>query len=268
VLTVPNKELDTFALLVLITIWGHSAVQWYFTIPFTTLFGFSLLYPKLRLSWLFWCVIAAIHGFAIAQLWMWEGNGLVLFFYTSLTLTLALASDKPWQVLRLNARFLIGVIFLLAALWKMVSPDFTSGKFMEFYLLSDSRIAPIAAFLTPLTLKDVRENQAVLEKVPEESVQLKSADGVRPLAGLLTVLTLALEGLVAIVFLLPLRPMIRDGVFVTFLASAYLTITVPSFGMILACLGFAQTSNPRLQTVYKIICLLLPLISIRFFLTT
>ncbi len=261
-----NKELDTFALLVLITIWGHSAVQWYFTIPFTTLFGFALLYPKLRVSWLFWCCITAIHGFAIAQLWMWEGNGLLLFFYTSLTLTLALASNNPLQVLRINARFLIGLIFLLATLWKCFSTDFISSKFMEFYLLKDGRVAPVAALLTPLTLEDVRNNQTALERVPLESIQLKSAAGVHRLAVVLTTLTIAAEGLVAIVFLFPVRPLIRDSVFLAFLVSAYLTITVPSFGMILSCLGYIQTSNPRLQSAYMIICLLLPLISIRFFL--
>jgi hypothetical protein len=114
---VDEKQLDTFALLLLITIWSHSAVQWYFTVPFTTLAGFALFYPKLRTSWMFWLTLSAIHGFALAQLWYFEGNGLFLFFYTTLAMTLALASGRPLPILKINARYLIGFVFLFAVMW-------------------------------------------------------------------------------------------------------------------------------------------------------
>jgi hypothetical protein len=267
VLTVDDKHLDTFALLLLVIIWSHSAVQWYFTVPFTTLAGFALFYSKLRTSWIFWLSIAAIHGFALAQLWYFEGNGLFLFFYATLTMTLALASGNPAPILRINARYLIGFVFLFAVLWKLLTPDFRSGHFMEYYLLTDNRVAPVATILTPLTRVDIKGNQKQVEQLPNETIQLHSKPRVHLLALMLTYLTLIVEGLVAIVFLLPVNPLLRDGTFISFLISGYLTVTVPSFGMILACLGFAQSSNPKTQLFYKVTCLLLPLIKIRFYLT-
>ncbi len=267
-MTVDDKQLDTFALLLLVTIWSHSAVQWYFTVPFTTLAGFALFYPKLRTSWIFWLGIAAIHGFALVQLWYFEGNGLFLFFYTTLTMTLALASGNPVPILRMNARYLISFVFLFAFMWKLLTPDFISGRFMEYYLLTDNRIAPVAIILTSLTQVDIKENQKQLERLPVEAIQLQSKARVHLLAVLLTYLTLIIEGLVAIAFLLPIKPWVRDAVFIFFLVSGYATITVPSFGMILACLGFAQSSNPKAQSFYKVICLLLPLIKLRFYLTS
>jgi hypothetical protein len=138
---------------------------------------------------------------------------------------------------------------------------------MEYYLLTDNRIAPVATIVTPLTHVDIKENQKQLERLPDETIQLQSKARVHSLAVLLTYLTLAIEGLVAIAFLLPIKPWARDAVFIFFLVSGYATIAVPSFGMILACLGFAQSSNPKAQSFYKIICLLLPLIKIRFYLT-
>jgi hypothetical protein len=264
---VDEKQLDTFALLLLITIWSHSAVQWYFTVPFTTLAGFALFYPKLRTSWMFWLTLSAIHGFALAQLWYFEGNGLFLFFYTTLAMTLALASGRPLPILKINARYLIGFVFLFAVMWKLVTPDFISGRFTEYYLLIDDRMAPVATLLTPLTRTDIKENQERIERLPDETIQLQSASRVHSIAIILTYLTLIVEGLVALVFLLPIHSWVRDAVFIFFLITGYSTVTVPSFGMILACLGFAQSSNPKAQFFYKIICLLLPLIKLRFYLS-
>jgi surface polysaccharide O-acyltransferase-like enzyme len=128
-------------------------------------------------------------------------------------------------------------------------------------------MAPVATLLTPLTRTDIKENQERIERLPDETIQLQSASRVHSIAIILTYLTLIVEGLVALVFLLPIHSWVRDAVFIFFLISGYLTVTVPSFGMILACLGFAQSSNPKAQFFYKIICLLLPLTKLRFYLS-
>jgi hypothetical protein len=266
-LAASDTKLDTFSLLTLFTLWNYSSTHWAFSIPFTALFGFALFYPNLRVSWMFWSVTTALLGFLIGQLWASEGNAMFLFFYTGLTLTLALTSKNTWEVVRINARYLIGLVFLLATLWKVFSPDFMSSKFMEYILLEDTRIAPVAVLLTSLRTEDVRKNQEQLLQLPETSIVLKTAPNVRELAILLTYLTILVEGLVAFTFLLPVKPFVRDGMLVAFLVGSYLTVTVPSFGMIIACLGFAQTPNSRMQTLYKVLCLLMPLILLRIYLT-
>jgi hypothetical protein len=225
-----NVKLDTFALLVLFTFWSYSSTQWIFSVPFVSLFGFALLYPLLRTSWIFWLVTTALLGFVIGQTWATEGNATYLFFYVSLSILVALLSEQPWWVMRLNGRWLTGLIFLFAVVWKLISPDFTSGAFMEFFLLADARVAPVAVALTSVTRTDVRENQQALSSLTEPT-QLKPRHSVRRLAVMLTYATLIVEVLVAATFLLPVRQNVRDLTLCLFLFGCYALVTVPSFGI-------------------------------------
>jgi hypothetical protein len=158
-------------------------------------------------------------------------------------------------------------VFLFAVLWKLMTPEYMSGKFLEFFLLTDGRVAPVAVMLTPLTLTEFRNNKELLSQLPDAKFQLTSAPNVHALALWLTFLTLLVEGLVALIFLLPTKPVVRDVALTIFLVSGYLTVTVPSFGMMFATLGFAQTENQKFQLFYKAACILLPLISIRYYLS-
>jgi hypothetical protein len=112
--------------------------------------------------------------------------------------------------------------------------------------LKDDRLGPTAILLTPLTIHDVQANRDRLNELPDNRVQLQSAPGIKILGVVLTWLTLAVEGMTALVFLTATGATrrVRDWTLIVFLVAAYLFIPVPAFGMAFACLGFAQSDSP------------------------
>ncbi|MGL4609029.1 MAG: hypothetical protein ACRCYY_05000 [Trueperaceae bacterium] len=136
---------------------------------------------------------------------------------------------------------------------------------MEYYLITDGRISPVTTWLTPLDLEDVRHNQEQFGKLKSHSVKLRSNAEVRVLARFLTAATLLVEVAVAVTFLLPTGALLRDITLSAFIVSCYLIITVPPFGMILSCLGFAQSTNSNYRMFYQVTCVLMPLIMYRYY---
>ncbi len=258
-----QPPMERIYLMTLLTLAFYVPTQWYFLIPFVSLLSAGLLFRWVLHYWLFWTAVTALVGFTLAQLWLVEGNHLYLLFYLSLTSLVAALSPKPQETFALNAKLIIGIVFLLATFWKLVSPSFTSDTFFAYYLIHDERLAPIGMLLTELSGDDVLTNQEALKNATHKVVKLTTLPEIRQLAGWLTWLTIITEGLVATVFLL--KWVFRDAVLLLFLAAAYLIIPVPSFGMALACLGYGQAGSRVSRAVYLIVFLLLPLTSLRYF---
>lgn len=256
--------LERIYLMTLLTLAFYVPTHWYFLIPFITLLSACLLFRRVLYHWLFWTAVTALVGFTLAQLWLTEGNHMYLLFYLSLTCLVTALSTTPQQTFALNARLIIGTVFALATFWKLVSPSFTSGTFFTYYILHDERLAPIGMLLTELSRDDIRANQEAVRQVLNRPAALIIPLGVGRLAHCLTWLTLTTEGLVALVFLA--KWSFRDAVLILFLATAYLVIPVPSFGMALACLGYGQTSSQVIKTLYLVAFILMPLTSLRYFL--
>lgn len=253
--------------MVLVTCAFYTTPGWFFVIPFTSLFGAALLFRSLLYNWLTWTLVTALLAFTLVQGWLLSGNHLYLLFYLSFAALVASLSPKPERVFARNARLMLGLIFVLAVFWKLVGPGFVSGTFFEFYLIHDERLAPVALLLTDLSYADVLANRAALEEVWEEgALMLQTTPQVERLALWLTWLTLVVEVSVAAAFLGPTKwtGQFRDPVLLAFLATAYLVVPVPSFGMGLACFGYAQTSSHRVRALYLVAFLVMPLTALRY----
>jgi hypothetical protein len=130
-------------------------------------------------------------------------------------------------------------------------PDYRDGSFFEFTLLADPRLAYFSAAATGLPAKALAENRQLVDLLREghllgsevTSVVLSAAPQVRTMALAMTWWTVAIEGLLAVLFLLPDRPRtaaLRNTLLLVFAITTYALAPVRGFGWMLMLLGMAQ----------------------------
>jgi hypothetical protein len=136
----------------------------------------------------------------------------------------------------------VGLSFAFATLWKLVlSPDYLDGTFFRVWLLVDERfedLARVAGGLTPPGL-GVEHYPALVEPA-----------ALRGLAGVLTAATLALEAIVALLFLAPAPARgawLRHAALLVFCAAAYALAPVTGFGWLLLAMGLSVVGGDALR---------------------
>ena len=232
--------------------------------PLAAWFALGAALPRLLRTSLFWYVTATILGTGIYLTWESADNHRYLFVYWSLALCCAFSLPKAEQNLALStsSRWLVGLCMLLAAAWKIVSPDYLGGSFFHYELLADERFAHFASWNSGLSLEQLAENRTLRESLVAGQllggeVQLHSSPRIGAVAQLLTWWTLGIEsllgGLFASAAILPRRPrlvLVGSFVLLLFAATTYAVAPVRGFGGILMLLGLAQCEPEQKKLRY------------------
>ena len=199
----------------------------------------------------FWFALSVFYGGWFLVEYDRADDHLALAAYWYLAIGLSLLTSVKQVVLRANARLLIGATFLLAFVWKLRSPDFISGAFFEFELLTDPRFAPIARSVGGLTTAQLEGNVGLMSAAPV-TVQLSSSPQVQIIAKGLTFGALVLEPLVALSWLLPLRRLgaARHVTLIAFCFLTYFAVPVVGFGMILLAMAITHAENSQTRKLY------------------
>lgn len=209
----------------------------------------GLLYRPVQRVPAFWIGLAVLMGIGCVLVWHDADNHKYLIAYWCLAVGLSSAADNTEHALRVNARLLVGLVFLLAVIWKLRAPDFLTGEYFEFSMLTDDRFFSIAQLFTDVGPDVYFQNREAIESLTtysstKESVALDGAPRIRTLATLFTGWTLFIETWVVGSFLWP-----RDTVWSTrarnisllvFAGTTYFAATVSGFAWILLILGLAQ----------------------------
>ncbi len=211
----------------------------------------GLLVPGLiERAWFWFVVFAASAGFTAAA-WSTADNHVWLVSYWLLAIAIHQLSPTEGR-LRLSARWMIGLVFALAVVWKLRSPEFLSTAFFEFELLTDARFEPVARWGGGLAVSDLQTNVTALAEAGS-ATELASTSRIDFLAGFLTWGTLIVESAVALAFLLPASDRVRHGSLLIFFAGAYIATPVGGFGFALTVMAMSMTDNHRLQNAYLIV---------------
>jgi len=135
--------------------------------PLAAWFALGAALPRLLRTPLFWYVTATILGTGVYLTWESADNHRYLFVYWSLALCCAFSLPRAQQPLALaiTSRWLIGLCMLLAAAWKIASPDYLSGSFFHYELLADERFAHFASWTSGLSLEQLTENRMLRESL-------------------------------------------------------------------------------------------------------
>ena len=199
----------------------------------------------------------ALSGLVTARIiWDWPipDNHLYLSAYWCLALALALGSSNCQRVLSASSRLLIGLVFLMAVVWKAgLSTDYLDGRFFRVTLLTDPRFEDPTLLLGGLTANQLHNNRHYLEpaegsKRTPDGPTLVEPPPFRRLVVLLTWGALITEGLVAASWLLsfavwPLN--LRHPLLLMFCAGTYAFAPVAGFGWLLLAMGLVSCPPER-----------------------
>jgi hypothetical protein len=209
--------------------------------------GIGLVFERALRHPLFWvCMLAAqayhLVGAPIAY------SARFLNLYWTFAVLIASVSDSPLRVLAVNARLLIGLVFLQAFAWKAFAhADFVNGSFMRFSLLFCSafrELTPMFGIIDPGVYAANSDALAAVEALdgPVEPISVIEPALITGIAFVVTGWTLLIEGLCALAFLSPSRwavARLRHPALLAFMWSIYLVLPVFVFAGIFSAMALA-----------------------------
>ena len=211
-----------------------------------------LISPRALRTPVIWAAVAALVGVRIAADWPLADNHIYLLAYWTLAIALSLGvSDGPRRLATMS-RWLIGLAFACAVLWKAIlSPDFLDGRFFRVTLLTDPRFTEAARLIGGLSGADLAANRGALTPLPDGAALAEPPAVIEPprLRALAIVSTwgiLLLEAAVAVMMLAPARVspvLVRHIVLIGFCLVTYAFAPVAGFGWLLLVMGAAQTDE-------------------------
>ena len=212
--------------------------------------------PSLLTSWKMWYTMAVVQGATLFMHWDNADNHEYLFAYGCLALasTYSLPVHQQKRALAISAKLLIGLCMAFAAYWKLSTDSYRDSSFFHYFLLADDRFSHVTQVLGSISSQLLSDNRRLgrllmngyLRGIEISSVSLSDAPQIRVLAQFLTWWTVLIEGILAIVFLLPncrILSVTRNCLLLFFAGSTYAVANVVLFGWILMVLGLAQCSD-------------------------
>ena len=233
-----------------------------FLILFLSCIGF--IFPGQLRNPLIWAGLTILTALRLYFSWPINDNHAYLLTYWCFAITICLLSDDTKKYLAINARYLIGLVFAFATLWKLIlSPDFIDGTFFKVNMLTDPRFESFAQLAGGLSYEKYWElHDFVTQHVDGRILGAVEIPEIPQryeiLAMFLTYYTVALELLVAVAFLWPKDrgfSKYRDYILIIFCATVYSVATVEGFGWLLLAMGISQVyqEKDRLKVIYLLV---------------
>ena len=222
-----------------------------------TLACIGLIFPaQLRNPYL-WTGLALFLGTRLILSWPFSDNHAYLLFYWCRAVAICLYTADAKKYLTVNARYLIGLAFLFATIWKLIlSPDFSDGTFFSVNMLTDPRFEDFTKLVVGLS--DGKYNELYQFVSQHVDGRLMGNIGTPQIpeklflvSSFLTYYTLIIESLVAAAFLWPLNRGLskyRDYILLFFCITVYSVATVEGFGWLLLAMGSVQVYEHRYRT--------------------
>ena len=217
----------------------------------------GLLFPAQLRNPRGWGLLTVFITLRLYISWPINDNHAYLLAYWCLAVTICLLTDDAKKHLAVNARYLIGFVFLFATIWKLIlSPDYIDGTFFKINMLVDPRFEDFSRLVGGLSGEKFQElHQYVKQHVDGQligSLYYPEIPGrFLTVALFLTYFTVIVEFLVAVAFLWPLNKGLskyRDYVLLFFCATVYSVATVEGFGWLLLAMGIVQVYQGRFRT--------------------
>ncbi|MBU2951164.1 hypothetical protein KO493_10695 [Tamlana agarivorans] len=241
----------------------------------------GLLFKNVVLNKYFWLILT-IFGtvpYLIFDLHGYVPNHKHIFAYVILAVFLMLffsEKENSLNNLRFQAKYIIGLCFLFAVIGKFLAPEFLNGSFFEFTNTIDPRFYGLTSVMGEIDMQLLKENATNMESLLNTSnvnysFDLIGADKIEDVGLITSYWTIFIEGMIAISFCLPSKFLLskyRNIFLIAFILTTYPIATVYGFAIVLATMGFIQSTKRSLLTGYSLFYLLvfigLPLIKIPF----
>lgn len=213
----------------------------------------GLLIPGWHRQRVLWLSLAGLTALRVLVSWPLADNHAYLLSYWCLAIFLALHTASPEARLADTGRWLVGLVFALAVLWKgLLSPDYLDGTFFRVTLLADGRFESLTRLVGGVPSEVLEQNRDILEQhldgpSPAGAAQPVLSSRFLGLVNVATWWTLAIEVSVAATFLLGLARW-RHLALMVFCATVYAAAPVEGFGWLLVAMGVAQCGPAEVKT--------------------
>lgn len=251
-LGLPTEELVLRLTLLMLILHGSSGV--FLDVALQVVCGFMLISPTHHRSLPLWIVVCAFVWWINATSWLWIDNHKYLISYWVLVCCLGVAAtNKTAEILAWNGRWLIGLAFGFAMVWKIRTGEYWNGEFLYYTLLMDDRMEFIAHVLGGVSKADLAQARILeetLQAYPGETSRASVPDSgqLQFVAVAMSYWTLAIEAAIAVAFLL-VKPAwlqrYRDWLLLFFVGSTYVFVPVLGFGYTLSIMGLASCPRER-----------------------
>jgi hypothetical protein len=227
----------------------------------------GLALPALLGSGLFWLALAITAGARVAADWPLADNHAYLLAYWCLAVAIGCRMGARDATCAASARWLIGLVFAFAVVWKAVSPDYLDGRFFRVMLVVDPRFEAFTQLTAGLDREELEAQRGFLVQHVDDSLGVVEAGPPEParlraVALAATHATFAAEVALALAFLAPAGrwpSRWRDPLLLAFAAGTYAIAPVEGFGWLLLAMGLAQCdrARPWLHVAYPAVFALL-----------
>jgi hypothetical protein len=215
--------------------------------------GTGLLFPPALRRPALWWLLTFLTGLRVVLDYPLPDNHAYLLCYWCLAISLALSAVDTEDHLARNGRWLVGLVFAFATLWKLwLSPDFMDGTFFRVTLLTDPRFEDLSRLLGRLSLEAIAAQREFLQSHADAGLLVSPGPALPAafdrLASVMTYWTVGIEGFLAVAFLWPRDrgpSRLRDAGLILFCATTYAVATVEGFGWLLVAMGIAQCAPER-----------------------
>jgi hypothetical protein len=244
-------DLALVATLIVLLLYGPS--EWYVRVPVAMLSIGGLLSVGLRSRRTYWTVLASLLLTYNAIHWFSADNHKHLMAYWCVALACGLYTARVQIAVATSARWLIGLAFLFAIAWRVISKDFADSAFFHHTLLTDERFRNVTRLLGGLPAAAFDANASAIDQMAgwraaTDTAALQTTPRITSISGLMTYWTFAVESSVAATFLCPrsLRlSKLRDVALICFCVTTYAIAPVLGFGSLLLAMGLSQTDGGR-----------------------
>jgi hypothetical protein len=224
----------------------------------------GLLYKPLLKKWPYWLVMTLLLWWSMHLNDYLLRDEFQLGILWAIAILLSLATGKADRYLAINGRVLIGLIFLISVVQKLIAPDYVDSSFFETIFLLDERFSPISSFLVNSDV--IAANSYAYRLItyfnnPLQTGALQSAESIRTLAFAVTWWTIFIEVVVGVLFLWPWRGRLavnritrwRDIPMLIFLITTYPFAHVIPFSWMLVTMGIAQSEKKWVRMAYLVV---------------
>jgi hypothetical protein len=199
-----------------------------------------------------WLGLAFLTALRVVADWPLPDNHAYLLSYWCLACGLCFFAENPAAALARNGRWLIGLVFLFASLWKLaLSGDYASGLFFRVTMLADPRLEGFARIAGGLSLEQLDSLREHIDVHADGGFPQYLAAPEEPgrfvlIAQAAAWWNMLINAALALVFLVPVTWLLsrcRNALLLCYCVVTYAVATVASFGWLLIAMGVGQTTE-------------------------
>jgi len=209
---------------------------------------------------LIWLMLTFFTSFRVIHEWPMADNHAYLLALWCLTLFIASCNPaKARMIIGDNGRVVIGLVFLLASVQKLMSADYLDGTFFQYLFLTDNRFEDFTVLFGNVSFQQIYQAQDLLNQYQFSSFStdkniVPSSLEFHLLVTISTWWNLIDQLAVACCFLAPVGSYLhrkRDFSLMLFCITTYAVAPVAGFGWLLVSMGLAQCEhNTKIRIAY------------------